>query len=76
MDFHPIGNLPRDAEGDLLAAFILCGGDRLMGEDEMMRVAATLSLADEKNAKRLSGVLVRGEDMPPDLAAWVRQNRD
>lgn len=69
----------RTAEGDLLAAFILCGWEKLMPLEEATKVAEKLGAADPEKAKRLSGILVRGEKMPDDLREFVRaqsQRRD
>jgi hypothetical protein len=67
--------IPRTPADDLLAAFIMCGWDQFMPIEEAERVANELATADPEKAWKLSGQLVRGEDMPPDIASWVAENR-
>jgi hypothetical protein len=73
--WNPTDHLGRDAAGDLLAAFVLCGWEKLMPLAAAMEVADDLARRDPMKAQKLSGLLVRGEQMPPDLAAWVAQCR-
>jgi hypothetical protein len=62
----------RTAYGDLYAALAMTGGVDLLGHGECERIARHLASLDEAKAWRVSAHLVRGESMPPELAAWVR----
>lgn len=66
-----LGDRPRDAAGDLLAAFVLVGWEIVMPLQEAVETADFLAWDDPEKARRLSGSLVRGEPMPPDVAQWV-----
>lgn len=63
----------RTAADDLVAAFILCGWEKLGDLNEAMRVADRLAQNDLKKAWRLSGYLMRGEPLPEEIKVWVRE---
>lgn len=67
--------LPRDAGGDLLAAFILCGWEKLMPLGEAIEASDFLSWHDADKARRLSGSLVRGEAPPAEIVDWLKSVR-
>ena len=60
--------MERDAEGDLLAALILSGGEMLLGTDGCLKLASEISERDPEAAKTISGHLVRGEEVPAEVA--------
>jgi hypothetical protein len=64
--------LDRAAGGDLLAAMIISGAERLMPLQEIIEVSDFLEWLDMDKARQLSGYIVRGEEHPADIKAWSK----
>ncbi len=73
--WEPLDGSKRSARDDLFAAFVMAGWERFMPLEEAERAADLLAASNAAKAWKLSGHLMRGEPMPPEIAEWVRSLR-